>query len=103
MHLDPTIRTTPSLIEDEARLFSHLEHIAGARRSRGITVNVPFMEPSNIRLKTFQKSELKVCASCVEFDVQFIQRPVGINFETQEATCLRLETLINCYKAKRKT
>jgi hypothetical protein len=50
MHLDPTIRTTPSLIEDEAHLLSHLDQIAGARRSRGITVNVPFVEPSKIRL-----------------------------------------------------
>jgi hypothetical protein len=51
----------------------------------------------------FQNLELKVFASCVEFDVQFIQRPVGINFETKEARCLRLETMINCYKAKHKS
>jgi hypothetical protein len=45
MHLDPTIRTTPSLIEDEAHLFSHLDQISGAMLSRGINVNVPFVEP----------------------------------------------------------
>jgi hypothetical protein len=88
MNLDPTIRTTPSLIEDEARLFSHLDQIAGARRSIGINVNVPFVEPSKTRLNAFQKSELKVFASCVELYVQYIQRPVGIHFETKEATCL---------------
>jgi hypothetical protein len=88
MHLDPTIRTTTLLIEDEARLFSRLDQIAGARRSRDINENVPFVEPSKSRLNSFQKSELKVFASYVYFDVQFIQCPVGINFETKEATCL---------------
>jgi hypothetical protein len=103
MHLDPTIRTTPSLIEDEARLFSHLDQISGARRSRGINVNVPFVEPSKIRLNAFKKSELKIFASFVELDVQFIWRPVGVHFETKEATCLRLETMRNHYKAKHKS
>jgi hypothetical protein len=103
MHLDPTIRTTPSLIEDEARLFSHLDQIAGARRSRVINVNVPFVEPGKIRLNAFQKSELKVFSSCVELDVQYIQRPVGIHFETKEATCLQLGTMRNRYKAKHKS
>jgi hypothetical protein len=102
MYLDPTIRTTPSLIEYEAGLFSHLDHIVGARRSREINANVPFVDPSKIRLNPYQKSELKVFARCVEFYVQFIQRPVGINFETKEATCLRLETMRNRYKAKKK-
>jgi hypothetical protein len=58
--------------------------------------------PSKIRLNAFQKSELKVFASCIEFGVQFIQRPVGVNFETNEATCVRLETMLNSYKAKHK-
>jgi hypothetical protein len=62
MHLYPTIRTTPSLFEGEARLFSHLDQIAGARRSSRINVNVTFLEPSKIRLNAFQKSELKVFA-----------------------------------------
>jgi hypothetical protein len=41
-HLDPTIRTITSLIEDEARLFSRLYQIAGARRSRDINKKIPF-------------------------------------------------------------
>jgi hypothetical protein len=103
MHLDPTIRTTPSLIEYGACLFSHLYQISGARRSSGINVNVPFVERSKIRLNAFQKSELKVFASFVELDSQYIQRPVGIHFETKEATCLRLETKRKHYKAKHKS
>jgi N-acetylmuramoyl-L-alanine amidase CwlA len=98
MHLDPTIRTTPLFIEYESHLFSHLDQIAGERPSRGINVNVPFVGPSKSRLNAFQKSELKVFASCVELDVKFIQRP----FETKEATCLQLETMRKCYKAKHK-
>jgi hypothetical protein len=89
-------------MDDEARLFSCFDQIVGARRSIGMNANVPFVEPLKIRINAFQKSELKVFASCVEFDVQFIQRPVGINFETKEATCIRLETMRNRYKAKHK-
>jgi hypothetical protein len=44
------------------------------------------VEPSKIRLNAFQKSELKVFSSCVELDVQYIQCPVGIHFDTKEAT-----------------
>jgi hypothetical protein len=80
MHLYPTIRKTPALIEDEARLFSRLDQIAGARRSRDINSNVPFAETSKIRLNSFQKSELKAVVSCVVFYAQFKQRPVGIIF-----------------------
>jgi hypothetical protein len=80
MHLDPTIRTTPSLIEDEARLFSHLDQIEGSRRSIDINLNAHFVEPSKIWINSFQKSEREAFASYVEFDVKFIQRPVGINF-----------------------
>jgi hypothetical protein len=74
MYLDPTIGTKPSLIEDEdeARLFSHLDQIFGERRSKAISANVSFVEPRKIRLNSFQKSELKVFASYVESDVQFI-------------------------------
>jgi hypothetical protein len=61
------------------------------------------VEPSKIRPNAFQKSELKVFESCVELDVQCIQRPVGIHFDTKEATCLRLETMRNHYKAKHKS
>jgi hypothetical protein len=100
VHLDPTIIITPSLIEDEARLFSHIDHIAGARRSRGINVNIPFVERSKIRPNAFQNSELNVFACCVELDVQFIQSPVGIHFDTKEPTFLRLETMRNRYKSK---
>jgi hypothetical protein len=78
MYLYPAIRTTASLIEDEARLFSHLDQIAGARRTRDINANFPFVKPSKIRLNSFQKSKLKVFAICV-VDVQFIQRTVGVN------------------------
>jgi hypothetical protein len=60
------------------------------------------MEPSKIRLNAFYKSELNAFASCVEFDVQFIQIPVGINFETKEATYLQLETIRNSYNTKHK-
>jgi hypothetical protein len=31
MYLDPTIRATPSFIEDEAHLLSRLDQIVGAR------------------------------------------------------------------------
>jgi hypothetical protein len=41
--------------------------------------------------------------SCVELYIQYIQRPVGIHFETKEATCLRLETMRKRYKAKHKS
>jgi hypothetical protein len=78
MYLDPTIRTTPSFIEDETHLFSHLDQIVGPGGSRDINANVPFVEPIKIRVNSFQKSELKVFAGCVVFYVQFIQRPVGI-------------------------
>jgi hypothetical protein len=66
-HLDPVVRTTPSLIEEEARLFSHLDQITGERRSRDINANVPFAEPIKIRLNSFQKSELKVCCKLCRF------------------------------------
>jgi hypothetical protein len=97
MNLNLTIITTPSLIEDEACLFSHLDHIAGARRSSGINVNVPFVE-----LNAFEKSELKVFTSFVELYIQYIQRPVWIHFETKEPKCIRLETTRKRYKEKHK-
>jgi hypothetical protein len=93
MHFDHTIRTTPSLIEDEAHLFSHPDQIAGTMQSIDVNENVPFVEPIKIRLKPFQKSELKLFDSCVDFYAQFIHRPIGINFETREATCFRLKNM----------
>jgi hypothetical protein len=92
--------TTPSFIEDEAHICYHLDQTVGAMRSIDTNENAPSVDPNKTRLNYFQKSELKVFASCVYFDVQFIHLPVGINFETKEATRLLLETMRNRYKSK---
>jgi hypothetical protein len=45
---------------------------------------------------------MEVFTSCIYVYVQFIQHPVGTNFETKEPIFLRLETMRNNYKAKHK-
>jgi hypothetical protein len=79
------------LINDEARIFTHLEKFNWTMRSRDLHANVPFVEKNNIRLNYFQKSELKVFVSCVDFDVQVIQPLVGIHFETKKANVFDLK------------